>query len=159
MQFCDSCGSAMVKVDQEWICRECNPDAVEPSTESDDGETPAPRATKLNDLPTTSSGAVKKKDAMRWLDSLEEPSDRDLKKAFVPKPNDFTGSTYPTSISNIRISGDPQFVETVAGLFKTIQQFENNHTRVEVNLQQTEDKETGELTGNYALYLSVARRA
>lgn len=159
MQFCDSCGSAMVKVEQEWVCRECNPDSVQASNKNRDDRTPAPRPAQLNDLPTTSSGAVRKKDAMQWLDSLDKPSDRELKEAILPKPNNFTGSTYATSVSNIRITGDPQFIETVAGLFKSIQDFEDEHTRIEINLQQTENKETGELTGNYALYLSVARRA
>lgn len=157
MQFCDSCGSAMVKVDEEWHCRDCEPDAIEVETAPDD-RTPPPRSAQLNELPTTSSGAVRKDDAMRWLNSLEEPSERELRNAIVPKPNDFSGSTYATSVSNIRITGDPKFVETIAGLLKPIQEFEDARTRVEINLQQTEDRETGEMTGNYALYLSVANR-
>ena len=159
MQFCDNCSSAMVKVEDEWICRECDPETIEAATETQDSTTPTPRSATLSDLPTTSSGAVKKKDAMRWLDSLDKPSAREFKNAIVPKPNDFSGSSYPTSVSNIRITGDPKFIETIAGLFKPIQSFEDGHTRVEINLQQTEDKETGEKTGNYALYLSVAHRA
>lgn len=95
---------------------------------------------------------------MRWLDSLDEPSEHELKKSIKPKPSDFTGSTYPTSISNIRLTGDPEFIETVAGLFKPILDFEDSATRVEINLQETEDRDSGELTGNYALYLSVAER-
>lgn len=95
---------------------------------------------------------------MQWLDSLERPSDRELRDAFVPKPKGFTGSSYPTSVSNVRITGDPTFVETVAGLLKPIQQLEDTSTRVEINLQETEDRDTGEFTENYALYLSVADR-
>ncbi|KAB1190794.1 hypothetical protein GJR99_17270 [Haloferax sp. MBLA0078] len=95
---------------------------------------------------------------MKWLDSLDEPTSTELKRAFVPKPSDFSGSTYPTSISNVRITGDPAFVETVAGLLKPIQDLEDGGTRVEINLQQTEDRDSGEQTGNYALYLSVAER-
>lgn len=158
MQFCDGCGAAMVKVDKNWICRSCDPDAVDTSDTSPDSRTPAPRPAALNDLPTTDSGSVRKADAMKWIDSLDEPTARELKRAFIPKPNGFTGSTYPTSISNIRITGDPAFVETVAGLLKPIQQLEGSGTRVEINLQQTEDRDSGELTGNYALYLSVAER-
>lgn len=156
MQFCDDCGSTMVKTDEAWVCRSCEPERVE--TESNDG-TPAPRAADLTDLPTTDSGSVRKRDAMRWLDSLDEPSERELRNAFVPKPNGFNGSTYPTSISNIRLTGDPKFIETVAALFKPILEFEGGRTRVEINLQRTEDRDTGEKTGNYALYLSVAERA
>ncbi|QSG13721.1 Uncharacterized protein HSEST_0165 [Halapricum desulfuricans] len=101
---------------------------------------------------------MRKKDAMRWLNNLDEPTAHELRNAFVPKPNGFEGSTFPTSISNIRITGDPKFVETVAGLLKPIQRLEGSRTRIEINLQRTEDRETGELTGNYALYLSVAER-
>lgn len=35
---------------------------------------------------------------------------------------------------------------------------EDDATRLEINLQRTEDRDTGELTENYALYLSVAER-
>lgn len=159
MQFCDQCGEAMVKVDGEWICRTCEPDAIESESESGGGiSVDAPR-TDLEDLPTTDSGSVRKVDAMRWLDSLDEPSDRELKRAVVPKPSDFEGSTYATAVSNVRITGDPSFVETVAGLFRPLADLENNHTLLQINLQRAEDRETGEETGNYALYLTVAERA
>lgn len=158
MNFCDTCGSAMVNVDGDWLCRSCSPDAIASKSTRSDGETPPPRPAELNDLPKTESGAVRKKDAMKWLSSLDRPSDRELQKVFVPKPKGFTGSTYPTSISNIRITGDPKFVETVAGLLKPIQQLEGSRTRVEINLQQTDNRDTGATTGNYALYLSVAER-
>lgn len=158
MQFCDSCSSAMVKVEGEWVCRTCNPERIESSGGSSDTRLPDPRPAAVSDLPTTDSGAVRKDDAMRWLSSLDEPTDRELRDAIVPKPSDFSGSTYPTAVSNIRVTGDPQFVETVAGLFGALTDLEDGRTRVEINLQQTEDRDTGEQTGNYALYLSVARR-
>ena len=158
MQFCDSCGSAMVKVEDNWVCRTCEPEKAETDSTTSDPRTPSPRSAKLDDLPTTDSGSVRKKDAMRWLNNLDEPTAHELRNAFVPKPNGFEGSTFPTSISNIRITGDPKFVETVAGLLKPIQRLEGSRTRVEINLQKTEDRETGELTGNYALYLSIAER-
>lgn len=148
----------MVKVDGEWVCRSCEPETVESTTESRDDTLPDPRPARLTELSTTSSGAVQKKDAMRWLNSLDEPSDRELRNAVLPKPSEFSGSTYPTAISNIRVTGDPQFVETIAGLFTAVTDFEDGQTRVEINLQQTEDRDTGELTGNSALHLSVARR-
>ena len=103
-------------------------------------------------------GSVRKQDAMKWLNSLERPSDRELKQAFQPKPTGFSGSTYPTSISNVRIVGDAKFVETVAALLQPIQVREDGSTHVSINLQQTENKETGQLTGNYPLYLSIAER-
>jgi hypothetical protein len=57
------------------------------------------------------------------------------------------------------LTGDPQFIETVAGLFSWIVDMEDYSRRVEINLQQVEDRDTGETTGNYALYLSVAERS
>jgi hypothetical protein len=95
---------------------------------------------------------------MKWLDDLDEPTATEFKRAFIPKPTGFTGSTYPTSVSNIRITGDPAFIETIAGLLKPILDLEGSGTRIELNLQQTENRDTGDLTGNYALYLSVAER-
>lgn len=158
MKFCDECGSAMVKVDGQWACRSCDPDAVETSTGGADHRTPDPRPADLNTLPTTDSGSIKKADAMKWLDGLDEPTPSELKDAIVPKPNDLSGSTYPTSISNIRITGDPEFIETFAGLLKPIQDLEGAGTRVEINLKETEERDSGDQTGNYALYLSVAER-
>lgn len=158
MQFCNDCGAAMVQVEGDWVCRSCDPDDVERSDTVSDSRTPSPRPAEINDLPKTDSGSVRKADAMKWLDGLDEPTAADLKRAFIPKPKGFTGSTYPTSISNIRVTGDPAFIETVAGLLKPIQDLEGSGTRVEMNLQQTEDRDSDELTGNYALYLSVAER-
>jgi hypothetical protein len=148
----------MVKVEDDWVCRSCEPDVVETSSSSADARAPEPRSAELSDLSTTDSGSVRKADAMKWLNSLDEPTASELKRAFIPKPTGFTGSTYPASISNIRVTGDPAFIETVAGLLKPIQDLEGAGTRVEINLQQTEDRDSGELTGNYALYLSVAER-
>jgi hypothetical protein len=47
---------------------------------------------------------------------LDLGADRQPRNAFLPKPSGFSGSTYPTSISSVRITGDPKNVETVAGL-------------------------------------------
>lgn len=148
----------MVKVEDDWICSDCNPEKIETINESPDSRTPSQRSASLDKLPTTDSGAVRKQQAMQWLNSLSKPTDQELKDAFLAKPSNFSGSTFPTSISNVRITGDPKFVETVAGMFKAVQDLENGKSRLELNLQKTEDKETGELTGNYALYLSVAER-
>jgi len=71
---------------------------------------------------------------MDWLDSLSEPTDKQMQNAYLPKPSGFSGSTFPTSISNVRITGDPKFVETIAGLLKPIQRLEDGRTRVEINL-------------------------
>lgn len=152
MNFCDDCGTIMVQVDGEWLCKSCDSDAIESAKTSKDRRTPPQRPASLNELPTTDSGSVRKKDAMQWLNSLSEPTDTELQNAFLSKPTEFSGSTYPTSISNIRITGDPKFVETIAGLLKPIQDLEGGRTRVEINLQKTEDRDTDEMTGNYSLF-------
>lgn len=64
--------------------------------------------TDLEELSTTDSGHVPKQEAMRWLEILDRPSDEELKATIVPKPAGFTGRTYPTDISNVRITGAPQ---------------------------------------------------
>jgi len=76
----------------------------------------------------------------------------------LPKPARFEGSTFETDISNIRVTGDAQFIETIAGLLKPILDLENDETRVELNLQRTKIRDTKRYTGNYALYLSVTER-
>ena len=112
----------------------------------------------LTDLPMTDSGHVRKRDAMQWLSDVPAPTEDSLKKAVIPKPSHFSGSKYATDISGVRVTGDPDFVEAVARRLKPLQDFENDTTRIELNLQRTEDKETGELTDNFALYISVAER-
>lgn len=114
--------------------------------------------TELDRLPLTDSGHVVKRHAMQWLDGLDERSDAELKDAVVPKPADFSGSKYPTAISTVRITGAPEFVEAVGSFLKPLLDFEDDTTRVELNLQRTEDRDTGELTDNYALYVSIAER-
>ncbi len=139
-------------------CAECG-SPVDQSGVTDGGtNTTARTHTKLETLPTTSSGSVKKADAMEWLEELDRPTSAELKRSTIEKPSDFSGSTFPTDISTIRVTGDPSFIETVAGLFSWIVEMEDYSRRVEINLKQTEDKETGEETENYALYLSVAER-
>lgn len=114
--------------------------------------------TELEELPTTDSGHVRKKHAMEWLADLDEPTPEELKQSVIPKPTGFTGSKYPTEISEVRVTGTPDFVEAIAGFLKPLQNYENDKTRVEINLQQTENRDTGAFTDNYALYLSVAER-
>lgn len=113
---------------------------------------------QLEQLPTTESGHIVKRHALKWLDDIDEATEQEIRDAVVPKPEDFSGSKYPTEISGVRVTGSPAFVEAIGSLFKPLSQFEDEETRLEINLQQTEDRDTGELTDNYALYLSVAER-
>jgi hypothetical protein len=113
---------------------------------------------QLEQLPTTDSGHVVKRHATDWLSGLDEATKQEIQESVVAKPKGFSGSKYPTEISDVRITGSPEFVEAVGSLLKPFIEFEGEETRLEINLQRTEDRSTGELTDNYALYLSVAER-
>jgi len=119
--------------------------------------------TQLEELDTTQSGTIRKKDAMQWLQDLEDPEipesvKTDLIKSVIPKPDGHSGSAFPTPISQVRVTGRPEFIESVARLFKWFTLWESSATRLSINLQKIEDRDSGELTDNYALYLSTAMR-
>jgi len=75
--------------------------------------------TELEKLSSTKSGAIRKKNAVKWLRNCERPSSSELKRSMLPKPARFEGSTFETDISNIRVTGDAQFIETIAGASQT----------------------------------------
>lgn len=114
--------------------------------------------TQLTNLPTTDSGTIRKADAMEWLASLDVPTDDELQAAVVSKSNDASGSSYARADSNVRVTGDPAFVRTFAGLLTPFLEFEKDDTRLDITLKQVEDRDTGDRTGNYALYISVVER-
>lgn len=113
---------------------------------------------RLDDLPTTSAGHVPKRHALRWLSEVPATEPNRIVEAFVPKPKGFTGSKFPTPVSELRATGEPDYIEAVAGLVKPVFVLENDVTRLDLKLQEIEDREAGALTGNFALYLSVAER-
>ena len=114
--------------------------------------------TQLEQLQTTDSGSVRKRDALRWMENLDDANEVELIRAVKPKPDGHTGSTFPTPISNIRVTGTAAFVTEVAKLLKPLLVWESSATRVALNVQKIKDRETEEFTGNYALYLSAAER-
>jgi len=152
MNYCDHCGVLLIPNPSSSECEDCNPadGAMILSRKSDQV------GTELEQLPSTKSGTIRKKHAEEWLQRLDRPSSTEFKRSILPKPAGFEGSTYETDISNIRLTGDAQFIEIVAGLLKPILDFENDETRVELNLKRTRVRDTKQYTGNYALYLSVA---
>ena len=154
MNFCEECGVLVVPGADGDQCVDCNPTngAAILSRQAENV------GTDLEKLPSTKSGAVKKKNAVKWLQNCERPNSSELKRSMLPKPAGFEGSTFETDISNIRVTGDAQFIETIAGLLKPILDLENDETRVELNLQRTKIRDTKQYTGNYALYLSVTER-
>jgi len=56
------------------------------------------------------------------------------------------------------VTGDATFIAAVAGLLKPMLAWESSATRLDLKVQQVEDRDTGELTDNYALYLGAAER-
>jgi hypothetical protein len=96
---------------------------------------------------------------MTWLRGLDRPSPTELKRSILPKPAGFTGSTFETDISNIRLTGDARFIETAAALLQPLLDLENDETRLEIKLQRTKIRDTHQYTGNYALYLATAERS
>jgi hypothetical protein len=118
----------------------------------------ADAAQALERKPTTKSGSVRKRDAMDWLKRLDEPSDDELIAAVTHKPDGFSGSTFATPVSQVCVTGDSEFIAAVAGLLKPMLAWESSATRLDLKVQQVEDRETGELTDNYALYLGAAER-
>lgn len=163
MDFCQDCGTLLPADRAHGECDQCGTEFGDPSAASEadvstESADDAGHRTELESLPTTSSNSVKKADAMAWLKDRDRPSTAELRRSVIEKPSDFTGSTFPADISTVRLTGDPQFIETVAGLFSWVVEMEDYGRRVEVNLKETEDRETGDDTGNYALYLSVAER-
>ncbi|MFD1641815.1 hypothetical protein [Halohasta litorea] len=154
MNFCEECGVLVVPGEDGEQCTDCNPTGGAPIL-SRQAETVG---TELEKLPSTKSGAIRKKNAVKWLRNCERPNSSELKRSMLPKPAGFEGGTFETDISNIRVTGDAQFIETIAGLLKPILDLENDETRVELNLQRTKIRDTKRYTGNYALYLSVTER-
>lgn len=112
----------------------------------------------LTALPETNSGHIRKRNALEWLVRLPEPATEPLLDSVVPQPADFSGSKYPTPISTVRLTGDAAFIAAAARQFRSFNAFENERTRLQITLQRATDRETGRLTDNYALYLSVAER-
>ena len=95
---------------------------------------------------------------MKWMEGLDEPSAEELKDAVIPKPSDFSGSKYPTEISTVRINRTPEFIEAAGAFLKPLLKFKNDTACVDINLQRTKDRDTQELTNDYALYLSIVEQ-
>jgi hypothetical protein len=155
MNFCEDCGVLIAPKASSSRCLDCKPSTGAKILSRKAQGTGA----DLDALRSTKSGAIRKRNSIEWIQDLDRPTSTELKSSTLPKPAGFTGSTFETDISNIRITGDARFVETVAGLLTPLLDLENDETRVEINLQRTKVRDTNQYTGNYALYLSVAERS
>ena len=155
MSFCEACGVLVPPNAVSEQCKNCDPangvEILSRHSRKTEGD--------LETLRSTKSGAIRKRNSMAWLEGLNRPSPTELRGSVLPKPAGFTGSSFETDISNVRVTGDAAFVEAVAGLLQPLVDLENDETRLEINLQRTKIRDTSQYTGNYALYLSVAERS
>ncbi|RQG94816.1 hypothetical protein [Natrarchaeobius chitinivorans] len=114
--------------------------------------------TDLEQLPRTDNEYVRKDDSVQWLRERSEPTSEEIVDAITPKPYGQKGKTFNKSISDVRIKGDAEFVETIAGLLKAFVDCESMNTRLDIQLQKVKHKETGEPTDAWSLYLKSAER-
>ncbi|MFP8890626.1 hypothetical protein ACLI4U_12730 [Natrialbaceae archaeon A-CW2] len=114
--------------------------------------------TDLEQLPRTKSDYVPKEKAVQWLTERPEPTPEEIVDSVIPKPYGQTGSTFNKQISDVRIKGDAEFVETIAGLLRPFVACESTKTRLEINLQKVKEKDTGEDTEAWSLYLKSVER-
>lgn len=77
-----------------------------------------------------------------------------LKPTAVPYGH--RGSTYDQC--GIRITGTPEFIDSVLVRLSDLLQYENSRTRLQAAYQEAKDRVTGELTGSYCCYLQVHER-
>jgi hypothetical protein len=87
----------------------------------------------------------------RWRDL---PANQPVKPAVVPYGHQ--GSTYDQD--GIRITGSKPFIDSVLSRLKDLLGFENHETRLQVNYQESKDRQTGELLGSFNCYVQVHER-
>lgn len=71
-------------------------------------------------------------------------------------PYKHTGSTYAED--GIRLTGTMAFIDSVLSNLKPLLKAENGSTRLQLNYQESKDRETGEPTGSYNCYIQVHER-
>lgn len=114
--------------------------------------------TDIERLKPTDSGTIRKDDSTEWLANRSIPTDEELLKTVIPQKYGETGKTFHKPISDIRIKGDAEFVETAAGLFKSFNELDIGNTRLSISLQKVDDQETGRTTDIWVLYLRAVER-
>lgn len=114
--------------------------------------------TDLERLPRTKSEYVPKEKAVQWLVNRPEPTPEEIIESVITKPYGQTGKTFGKQISDVRIKGDAEFVETIAGLLRPFVACESVNTRLEIKLQKVKEKDTGKETEAWSLYLKAVER-
>ena len=66
------------------------------------------------------------------------------------------GSTYAED--GIRLTGSQSFIDSVLSRLTDLLQYENGNTRLQLNYQESKDRETQTPTGSYNCYIQVHER-
>ena len=66
------------------------------------------------------------------------------------------GSTYAED--GIRLTGSPEFIDSVLSRLKDLLKHENGSTRLQLNYQESKDRKSGTPTGSYNCYVQVHER-
>lgn len=88
-----------------------------------------------------------------WIGLLKE-GERPLKPRPVPYKHE--GSTYAED--GIRITGSAAFIDSVLSRLTDLLKHENPRTRLQVNYQESKDRESGLKTGSFNCYVQVHQR-
>ena len=73
-----------------------------------------------------------------------------------PVPYKHQGSTFDQD--GIRITGSPEFIDSILSRLTDLLQYENVETRLQLAYQEAKDKDTGALLGSYSCYVQVHER-
>ena len=82
------------------------------------------------------------------------PADQKVKPEVISYEH--TGSTY--ACDGIRVTGSREFIESVMSKLKGYLAFENSRTRLQVNFQESKDKDTGAPLDSFNFYVQVRER-
>ena len=95
---------------------------------------------------------MRKNQALKHWNKLE--TDQALKP--VPVPYKHTGSTYDQD--GIRVTGSPEFIDSVLSRLKDLLQYENGETRLQLVYNQSTCKKSGLKMDSHNCYVQVHER-
>lgn len=95
---------------------------------------------------------MKKAEILRHWTDLNE--NQEIKPR--PVPYKHQGSTYAED--GIRITGSMEFIDSILSNLKELLEFENPLTRLQLNYQESKDRESGESLGSWNCYIQVHER-
>lgn len=95
---------------------------------------------------------MRKEEIITHWTGLEEG--QKIKMRAIPYRHE--GSTF--DCDGIRITGKPEFIDSVLSRLKDLLEKENSMTRLQLNYQQAQDKNTKEMLNSYCCYIQVHKR-